>query len=125
MALDAPLDRSIDTREVVLVALSPLDIEEGIHVGKAFDELGGARVVSACLGRPQRIGGWDSLARRPLPLRSVFPPGSALFCEIPSPGRFADAVTAGDGLARIGSRQEWGFGVVALGVWPDSREENR
>ena len=125
MALDAPLDRIIGAREVVLVALSPLDIEAGIHVGKAFDELGGACVVSACLDRPQRIGGWDSLARRPLPLRSVIPPGSALFCEIPDPGRFADAVTAGGGLARIGSRQEWGFGLVTLGVWPESQEENR
>ena len=125
MALDVPPDRIIGAREVVLVALSPLDIEGGIHVGKAFDELGGARVVSACLDRPQRIGGWDSLTRRPLPLRSVLPPGSTLFCEIPDPSRFADAVTAGDRLARIGSRQEWGFGLVALGVWPDSQEENR
>ena len=126
MALDPPLDRIIGAREVVLVALSPLDIEEGIHVGTVFDELGGARVVSACLGRPQRVGGWDSLARCPLPLRSALPPGSALFCEIPDPGRFfADAVTAGDGLARIGSRREWGFGLMALGVWPDSQEENR
>ncbi len=112
------LDRIVDAREVVLVALSPLDLEEELRPGKVFDDLGRVRVVSACLDRPQRIGGWDSRARRPLPLRSMPPPGSALFCEIPDPERFADAVRTGGGLARIGSRQEWGFGLVALGVWP-------
>ena len=121
----ALLDRIVDAREVVLVALSPLDIDGELRPGKVFDELGGARVVSACLDRPQRIGGWDSRVRRPLPLRSVLPPGSALFCELPDPERFADAVTADDGLARIGSRREWGFGLVALGTWPDSLEESR
>ena len=121
----ALLDRIVDAREVVLVALSPLDIEGELRPGKVFDEIGGARVVSACLDRPQRIGGWDSRVRRPLPLRSVLPPGSALFCEIPDPERFTDAVTAGGGLTRIGSRREWGFGLVALGTWPDSLEESR
>ena len=116
-------DRFVDTREVVLVALSPLDVEEELRPGKVFDELGGARVVSACLDRPQRVGGWDSRVRRPLPLRFVLPPGSAMFCELPDAARFADAVTAGGGLARVGSRQEWGFGLVALGTWPDSPEE--
>ena len=124
MAVGAPLEQLIGARKVVLIALSPLDIEAGIHGGKPLDDLGGARVVSACLDRPQRIGGWDSLARRPLPLRSVLPPGSTLFCETPDPERFADAVTAGGGLARVGSRQEWGFGLVALGVWTDPQEEN-
>jgi len=121
----ALLDRIGDTREVVLVALSPLDIEEDLRPGKVFDDLGGVRVVSACLDRPRRIGGWDSCARRPLPLRSVLPPGSALFCEIPDPERFVGAVQADSGLARVGSRREWGFGLVALGVWPDALEENR
>ncbi len=119
------LERIVDARKVVLVALSPLDIKGELRPGKVLDELGGARVVSACLDRPQRIGGWDSRVRRPLPLRSVLAPGSALFCELPDPERFADAVTAGDGLARIGSRRKWGFGLVALGIWPDSQEESR
>ena len=120
--LQAPLDRIKSVREVALIALSPLDIEGGVHVGRTFDELGGIRVVSACHGRPQRIGGWDSLARRPLPIRSVLGPGSTLFCEIPDRERFADATTVRAGLARVGSRQEWGFGLVALGVWPETRE---
>ena len=128
MALDAPPalpDWIVGAREVALIALSPLDLEGGARVGEPLDALGGARVVSACLDRPLRIGGWDSVARHPLPLRSVLAPGSTLFCEIPDPERFADAVHAGDGLVRIGLRQEWGFGLAALGVWPDSQEKNR
>ena len=125
MALDAPLERIASARKAVLVALTPLDVEEGIHAGKLLDDLGGARLVSACLERPQRIGGWDSLARHPLPLRPVLSPGSALFCEIPDPERFADAADASGGMLRVGSRQEWGFSLVALGAWPEPQEENR
>ena len=67
-------------------------------------------------------GGWDSLARRPLPVRSVLPPGSVLFCEILDPEPFAATVAAGGGVAHIGSRMESGFGLVAVGVWPDAAD---
>ncbi len=80
------------------------------------------RVVSACLDRPLRIGGWDSLNRRPLPLRSVLPAGSVLFCELAEPRRFLDAMTDGVGLPALGERQAFGFGAVALGAWPDGSE---
>ena len=39
-------------------------------------------------------GGWDSLARRPLPVRSVLPPGSVLLCEILDREPFAATVAA-------------------------------
>ena len=116
--LDAPVERIRSTRRVVLVALSPLDLDEAVHPGAPVVGLEGARIVCACLERPHRVGGWDSLARRPLPLRSVLPPGSALFCDIADGERFAAAATADGGMACIGSRQECGFGLVALGVWP-------
>ena len=104
--------------EVALIALSPLDLHRSCYVGEEPLRDIGVRVVSACLGRPGRIGGWDSLARRPLPLRPVLPAGSVLFCKIEEMGRFNTAVANGNGLARIGSRQEWGFGLVAPGAWP-------
>ncbi len=101
--------------KVALVALSPLDVDAETRAGhKPIDGLG-ARIVSACVDRPQRIGGWDSLDRGPLPIRSALPPGSVLFCELSDPERL-DA--ARGGLARIGARTEWGFGLVALGIWP-------
>lgn len=122
-ALDLPLSALDVRKRMAVIALSPLDLEEAIYPGQWLAKpLDNVRIISACLNRPQRIGGWDSLARRPLPLRSVLPPGSVLFCEADEPRRFAEAVTVGDGRSRTGARQRWGFGLVALGVWPDESE---
>ena len=112
-------------RRAVLIALSPLALPPEVYRGRqVLDIPGGARVVSACLDRMQRIGGWDSLARRPLPLCSMLPPGSVLFCEIDEPSRLRQAVATEEGLLRLGARQPWGFGLVALGAWPESPEVN-
>ena len=120
LGLQAPIDRIRDTGTVTLIALSPLYLDETVLPGSSVSGLDGASIVSACLDRPQRIGGWDSAARRPLPMRSVLTPGSVLFCRISNSDRFADTVATQGGVARIGSRQEWGFGVVGVGVWPDN-----
>ncbi len=123
VTLDMPLAEIQSRGRVTIIALTPLDLEEGVCLGKQpLDVAGDVRVVSACLDRLQRIGGWDSRARRPLPLRSVLPPGSVVFCETREPARFVNAVRSNDGLARVGSRQRHGFGLVALGIWPDPRE---
>lgn len=111
------------SHEIAVIALSPLDIGDEVCLGlQPINELAGARVVSAALDRPQRIGGWNSLERAPLPMRSVLPPGSVLFCEVNDPSQLPETVMAGAGLVRLGQRQEWGFGLAALGVWPQSRE---
>ena len=124
--LDVPLAEIEASRRMVIVALSPLDLEEDVYLGRQpIAALAGARVVSACLSRPQRIGGWDSLARKPLPLRSVLPPGSVLFCEDVEPEGFrdvTDSIEANNGLWKVGARQQLGFGLVALGIWPDVSE---
>ena len=53
---------------------------------------------TTCIGSSSPVhGGWDSLARRPLPVRSVLPPGSVLFCEILNTGPRA---LRGDGCRR-------------------------
>ena len=108
---------------MAVIALTPLDLDADVCRGRRpLDGPGEARVVSACLRRPQRIGGWDSLARRPLPLRSVLAPGSVLFCEAADPVRFLEAIADTEGQPRIGARQPWGFGRVAFGVWPGDTE---
>ena len=118
--LAPPLDLITRTRRVSLIAVSPLDLEtETCRGQQSVPGLGEVRVVSACLARPQRVGGWDSLGRRPLAVRSVLPPGSVLYCEIVDLEGFESAVAFGNGTAQVGSRQEWGFGLAALGVWPD------
>ena len=120
LGLDTPVDVIKKTGRVTLVALTPLDVPKEIADGtEPVTGLGGIRIVCACLDRPQRIGGWDSLDRGPLPVHSVLPPGSVLFCEITDVDRFAAAVAGDDGLGYVGSRADWGFGLVALGVWPD------
>lgn len=123
VAFDIPLKSIMNSRRATLIALSPLDIEQDVYCGQQpLADFGGAKVVSACLNRPQRIGGWDSLARRPQPLRCVLPPGSVLFCEIPESGLCSDIVANDAGLIRLGARQEWGFGLTLLGLWPSEEE---
>ena len=106
-----------------VVALTPLDLEwsRGTFDGLA---LAGAQVVSVCAGRPLRIGGWDSLAGRPLPLRSVLAPGSVLFCEASRQATSQTVAKAPWGLHRMGARTEWGFGLVAVGAWPSKQESH-
>lgn len=107
--------------QLTLIALSPLDIDKDVYTGRRLFELGSfgnIRVVSACLNHPQRIGGWDSVMHKPLPLRSLLPRGSVLFCEINKCSE--DALATGNGLASVGLRQRHGFGLVALGCWPEN-----
>ena len=123
VTFDIPLKTIVNDRRAMVIALSPLDIERDVYCGRQpLTDFGGARVVSACLDRPQRIGGWNSFAHAPLPLRCALPPGSVLFCEIPESELCRDIVATGAGLIRLGARQEWGFGLAALGSWPSERE---
>ena len=121
--LDAPSDAIASGHEVSVMALSPLDIEDDICLGeRPIPELSGARVVSVAMDRPQRIGGWNSLERAPLPMRNALPPGSVLFCEVSDPAQLHEMAVAQGGLVRLGQRTEWGFGLAALGVWPRNTE---
>lgn len=118
-------DEIIASGRAAVIALSPLDLDGAVDangLSLAVPDGGEVRIVSACLDRPLRIGGWDSLARRPHPLRSVLAPGSVLFCEAAEPSRFVEAVNSGSGLPSLGSRQAFGFGAVALGIWPIKSE---
>lgn len=76
-----------------------------------------ARTISACIGKPQFIGGWDSLKNQPLPLEPFHPPGSIWFCEAPHtefPGILArHGQWLGDYIAH-------GFGQIVIGHWPAS-----
>ena len=118
--IDPPRARIENGGQFAVVALSPLDLDEATISGwRDLDMPGGVEVVSACLDRPDRIGGWNSVARTPLPLRSVLSSGSVLFCRASEPKGFVGATQAGDGLLRLGQRRAWGFGSAAIGVWPD------
>ena len=91
---------------LLVVALSPVVLEHLPGPGEALAGLG--RVVSACLGRPVRIGGWDSQGRRALPLKLALPAGSVWFLE---------GAAEGVAPAAIGLATDWGFGAIVTGRW--------
>lgn len=101
-----------------VILITPLDIEEiglpkpGFH----YAELPG-KLVSACIRRAQRAGGWlgtSAGSGEPQPLRTLLPAGSVFFLE--ADGVAADAVLELHG-KKIGARTEWGFGQLLIGVW--------
>lgn len=79
--------------------------------------LDSVELVSACLGRPLLIGGWDSLRHEPLPLEPFLPAGSVWFCQAPA-DRLPDIVKRHGGW--LGEHTSHGFGQIALGLWPSS-----
>ncbi len=104
-----------ETLRYMAVVLTPADTKAPPHPGEeGYAGLPG-RVVSACLPRPVLIGGWDSVARRPLALRPHLAPGSVLFLKAGAGD--VEKIKQMHGKA-IGNRADWGFGLVAVGRWP-------
>ncbi|GIX17749.1 MAG: CRISPR-associated protein Cmr3 [Rhodothalassiaceae bacterium] len=99
----------------IAVFITPADLAERPKPGEAVDGLPG-RVVSAAIGKPVRIGGWDGVARRPIPLRACLPAGSVLFLE-ECDGRIS--------ACSIGRAREWGFGRVLIGRWPVPSQDGK
>ncbi len=74
------------------------------------------RLITACLGKPFRIGGWDSRNYEPLPLQPFAPAGSVLFFEAPVTQRAAVEALHG---TKLGEGTAFGYGEVLLGTWTD------
>ena len=76
------------------------------------------RPVSACVGRIERLGGWDLVKREPRPLEPVIPAGSTWFYE----GTPADLDRARKLHGQcIGPKKmrSYGFGQVVVGTWKE------
>jgi CRISPR-associated protein Cmr3 len=84
--------------------------------GESLADLKGARIISACVGKTIRVGGWDSLTHGPRPLTPLLPAGSLWFCDVREPDR--EAVLQRHG-KHIGEQTRYGFGQIALGTWND------
>lgn len=78
-------------------------------------ELPSAEIVSACVGKPQFIGGWDSLKHTPLPLEPFAPAGSVWFCTAVAAN--FDAILSFHG-KHLGPHATHGFGHIVIGLWP-------
>jgi CRISPR-associated protein Cmr3 len=121
--LHIPLEEIESSGRMTVVALTPLDVGDAYREGVRLSTFSDATIVAACLARAGRIGGWRTVPRPgPLPLRSVLPSGSTIFCRVADPPRLREVIDATRGSLRVGARQPWGFGAVALGTWPGSME---
>ncbi len=105
-----------DSGRIVLVALTPALLGHDSLCGRSPLSNSGARIISACVGRPLRIGGWDSLSRAPLPMRNAIAPGSTLFCEVDNVDEYRSELEGG--LLRVGSMTAAGFGLCAVAEQP-------
>jgi CRISPR-associated protein Cmr3 len=101
---------SLEGGRYCVILLSPLVIDKIPGSEDKFDRLPG-KVISACLGKPVVIGGWDSRRRTSIPLRQCIPASSVWFMQGDKNLNTADIVT------RIGKATEWGFGQVLIGKW--------
>ncbi len=129
MAYAEPLDKPIDLTETpelqssegkirfTVTHITPAYFEGGLP-GPGEELLGipGAKVVSASLERPLRIGGWDSVPARkgPMPLKPFIPPGSTWFCE--AEAELAEKIRDLNG-CHIGGYADFGFGQILIGLW--------
>jgi CRISPR-associated protein Cmr3 len=122
--LEMPLNRICDEGRLILIALTPLDLSHEVRLGQIpLIDLGGVQVKTACMDRPIRIGGWDSLSRQPRPMRSYVSPGTVFFCESQDKAALRSAIDQmGDGMPVVGETSDAGFGCVALGTWIESKE---
>lgn len=112
------------TGRVLVVALTPVDVEAKPGAPSGFPaEAGEVEVVTVAADRPQRVGGWSTLTRQPLPLASVMPAGSVLFCQAREPNRLVALLRRQGAPLCLGARTAWGFGLVALGTWPEGEEK--
>lgn len=121
LCLDSPLSAIGSSGRLAMVALTPVDIDPPL-AGRRVDIPGlnaDVRIVSACVERPLRIGGWDSALRRPLPLSNYLAPGSVIFTETTNKDALADYLShvPTNGYLRIGNNTRFGFGLVAITTW--------
>ncbi len=103
-----------DSTHYAVHILTPLKSEQPPVAGKSFTGLPG-KVISACLPRPQRWGGWDTINRCPLPMSPCLAPGSVIFMKVEHSDQLIEAKQFHG--TTIGLQKSWGFGLIAIGQW--------
>ncbi len=118
-----PLQPSGEIIQFTVTHLTPTYFESGLPgPGEEIQGIPGAKVISACLERPVRIGGWDSSLDRkgdrkgPIPLKPFIPPGSTWFCE--AEAGVAEMIRKLNG-CHVGGYTDFGFGQVLIGSWKE------
>lgn len=117
-------DNDGNVKQCMLYLLTKLKMSEDSWLPKGFvqtdagwkGQIRGIQVtiVSACIGKAQREGGWDAKQHKPRAIESYLPAGSAFFVE------FNDSVTDKDLLDQLHGQSffeddEWGEGLMLVG----------
>jgi len=77
----------------------------------------GLKLVSACMDRMLRQGGWDQQRRQPKPIRSLVKPGSVFYCELLNETQTVSSAIQSLHGSQIGQGREWGLGRLLAGLW--------
>ena len=103
-----------DVLRYIVVLVTPAQLTGWQTPGGKLADLPGT-IVSACVGKPVLIGGWDSTKRAPKDLQPYLPAGSVFFMEAST----SDAKAIQDAHdTKIGTSTDWGYGQIFIGVWP-------
>ena len=93
-------------------------LEEAFRAGGALDQSFGVLadydLASACVGKRVYIGGWNSIERKPLPLKPYIPAGTTLFFSVSPSDHQKVLELHGE---KIGERTSYGFGQVLIGYF--------
>ncbi|MFH0944258.1 MAG: type III-B CRISPR module-associated Cmr3 family protein [Planctomycetota bacterium] len=110
---------------VALVLVTPTLLPLPPWPGDDLAGCEGVRIISGCLGPAEKIGGYDSLKRRPVPPQACVPAGSVLFCEASEPAlaRLKEGISGESPRVSIGLYTGHGFGQAFLGLWNDEMKE--
>lgn len=71
-------------------------------------------IITACIGKPFKIGGWNHAEKKAKPLESYVPAGSVYFCEtvVENKEKLLKLHNS-----KIGNQTAYGFGHILLGQW--------
>jgi CRISPR-associated protein Cmr3 len=71
-------------------------------------------IISACIGKPIKLGGWDLIQQSSKTYQAYIPAGSVYFCEAQAKDEAA-ILKLHD--TKLGNKCEYGFGHVLVGRW--------
>ena len=108
-----PMPKSNGSDGLFVVSLSPATFDKcwwGAGPGDPGNQLDSSlkgTVETAVIGRPLRIGGWDSAQNAPRPLAPYTPPGTVWWLHSRGGGAA--------GLIQIGQSTAYGYGLAIVG----------
>lgn len=107
----AALAQRNDRLVYAAIAIAPVFFDTMPIPGDEIEGLNGT-LLSAGIGKPVMMGGWNSQAGLPLPMRQVLPAGSVFFMQADD-----EMQAQASKSATIGKAGAWGFGQVLTGKW--------